>query len=142
MAFQKYGNIFHGPVVELHNIVSPWLFAYWGMDIVGLFPVGRSQMKFLLVVVEYFTKWLEVVPLAKISAAQVQNFVWRIICRFGLPKIIVINNGRQFVDKKVVAFYKELGITLVTSSVEHPQTNGQAEAMNKIIIQELKKRLG
>lgn len=45
-------------------------------------------------------------------------------------------------DKKLIAFYKELGITPVTSSVEHPQMNGQDEVMNKIIVQELKKRLG
>lgn len=45
-------------------------------------------------------------------------------------------------DRKLVEFYKELGITPLTSSVEHPQTNGQAEAMNKIILQELKKKLG
>lgn len=74
-ACQKYGNIFHGPATELHNIVSPWSFAQWGMDIVGSFLVGRSQMKFLLVAVDYFTKWVEVEPLAKISAAQVQKFV-------------------------------------------------------------------
>ncbi|WVZ23634.1 hypothetical protein V8G54_002178 [Vigna mungo] len=101
-----------------------------------------SQMKFLLVAVDYFTKWVEAEPLAKITAPQVQKFIWRIICRFGLPRAIVTDNDRQFIDKKLVAFYKELGITPVTSSVEHPQTNGQAEAMNKIIIQELKKRLG
>lgn len=46
-----------------------------------------------------------------------------------------------FIDRKLIAFYKELGITPVTSSVEHPQTNGQVEAANKIIVQELKKRL-
>lgn len=99
-------------------------------------------MKFLLVAVDYFTKWVDVEPLAKITATQVQKFVWRIICRFGLPRAIVTDNGRQFIHKKLVAFYKELEITSVTSLVEHPQTNGQVEAMNKIIIQELKKRLG
>lgn len=52
------------------------------------------------------------------------------------------DNGRQFVDRRLLAFYKELGITSVTSSVEHPQTNGQAEAANKAIVQELKRRLG
>lgn len=52
------------------------------------------------------------------------------------------DNGRQFIDKKLVNFYKESSITPITSSVEHPQTNGQAEAANKAIVQELKKRLG
>ncbi|XP_014496732.1 uncharacterized protein LOC106758311 [Vigna radiata var. radiata] len=99
-------------------------------------------MKYLLVAVDYFNKWVEAESLAKISAAHVQKFVWKLICRFGLPKLIVTDNNRQFVDKKLVAFYKELGIMPVTSLVEHPQTKEQAEAMNKIIVQELKKRLG
>ncbi|XP_014492365.1 uncharacterized protein LOC106754811 [Vigna radiata var. radiata] len=86
--------------------------------------------------------WVEAEPLAKISATQVQKFVWKIVYRFGLPKAIITDNGRQFVDKKLVAFYRELGITPITSSVEHPQTNDQAEATDKIIVQELKKRLG
>ncbi|XP_014493154.1 uncharacterized protein LOC106755497 [Vigna radiata var. radiata] len=142
LACQKHGNIIHRPATALSGIISPWPFTQWGMDIVGPFPTGRSQLKFLLVAVDYFTKWVEAKPLAKISASQVQKFVWRLICRFGLPKYIITDNGRQFIDKKLVAFYKELGITPLTSSVEHPQTNGQAEAMNKVIIQELKKKLG
>ncbi|XP_014489934.1 uncharacterized protein LOC106752716 [Vigna radiata var. radiata] len=141
-ACQKHGNVFHGPAVELQGIMSPWPFAQWGMDIVGPLPTGRSQMRFLLVAVDYFTKWVEAEPLSKISAAQVQKFVWKIICRFGLPKMLITDNGRQFIDKKLEAFYREWGIPNVTSSVEHPQTNGQAEAINKIIIQELKRRLG
>ncbi|WVZ19433.1 hypothetical protein V8G54_006755 [Vigna mungo] len=90
----------------------------------------RWRRIFLMVVVDYFTKWVEAEPLASISVTHVQKFT------------IITNNGRQFVDKKLVAFYKDLGITPVTSSVEHPQTNSQAEAANKIIVQELKKCLG
>ncbi|XP_017410139.1 uncharacterized protein LOC108322526 [Vigna angularis] len=61
---------------------------------------------------------------------------------FGIPKVIVTDNGRQFIDKGLGEFYKKLGIKHVTSSVEHPQTNGQVEAVNKVIVSELKKRLG
>ncbi|XP_014498730.1 uncharacterized protein LOC106759872 [Vigna radiata var. radiata] len=142
LSCQKHGNVFHAPATELHNIVSPWPFSQWGMDRVGPFPISRSQKKFLLVVVDYFTKWVEVEPLAKISTTQVKRFVWRLICRFGLPRTMITDNGRQFIDKRLQNFYKELGINSITSSVEHPQTNGQAEAANKIIVNELKKRLG
>lgn len=55
---------------------------------------------------------------------------------------MITNNGRQFIDKKLGKFYKGLGIKHVTSSVEHPQTNDQAEAANKTIVAELKRRLG
>ncbi|XP_014499228.1 uncharacterized protein LOC106760287 [Vigna radiata var. radiata] len=92
LACQKHGNIIRTPAAALSAIVSPWPFAQWGMDIVGPFPTSRSQFKFLLVAIDYFTKWVEAEPLAKISASQVQNFVWRLICRFGLPKHIITDN--------------------------------------------------
>ncbi|XP_014506155.1 uncharacterized protein LOC106765899 [Vigna radiata var. radiata] len=94
LACQKHGNIIHTQAAALSAIVSPWPYAQWGMDIVGSFPTGRSQFKFLLVAIDYFTKWVEAEPLAKISASQVQKFVWRLICRFGLPKHIITDNGR------------------------------------------------
>lgn len=75
LACQKHGNVFHAPASELHNIVSPRPFSQWGMDIVGPFLVVRAQKKFLLIVVDYFTKWVEVEPLATISASQVEEFV-------------------------------------------------------------------
>jgi len=68
--------------------------------------------------------------------------MWKVICRFGIPHTIITDNGRQFVNRKLEFFLKELGIKHVTSSVEHPQTNGQAEAVNKVILGQLKKKLG
>ncbi|XP_014490737.1 uncharacterized protein LOC106753443 [Vigna radiata var. radiata] len=87
-------------------------------------------------------KILRAEALATISARKVQSFIWHLICRFGIPQKIITDNGRQFIDRTVEDFLKGLGIKHVTSSVEHPQTNGQAEATNKAIISELKKRLG
>lgn len=95
-----------------------------------------------MVAVDYFTKWVETEPLAFITAIQVQKFCWKLICRFGLPKTIITDNDKQFIDKKLKQFYANLGIKHVTSSVEHPQTNGQVEAVNKTTVAELKKRLG
>jgi len=64
------------------------------------------------------------------------------VCRFGIPSIVITDNGRQFIDKGLAEFYRGHHIQHITSSVEHPQTNGQAEAANKVILRELKKRLG
>lgn len=108
----------------------------------GPFLADRAYKRFILVAVDYLTKWVEADALATITARQVQNFFWKIICRFGLPRAVVTDNGRQFIDKKLKAFYQGLGIKHVTSSVEHPQTNGQVEAANKVIVAELKRRLG
>ena len=58
-----------------------------------------------------------------------------------MPQTIIIDNGRQFIDKKLEKFYIGLVVKHITSSVEYPQTNGQAEATNKVILVELRKRL-
>ena len=75
-------------------MMAPWLFAQLGLDILGLFPTGTRQMKFLVVGIDYFTKWVEAEPLVKITQQNVKNFIWRnIVCRFGVPKVLVSNNG-------------------------------------------------
>jgi len=81
--------------------------------------------------------------LTKIIAQHVQTFVWKnIICKFGILHTIIAGNGRQFTDKRLMELYADLGIKSTTTSVEHPQTNVQAEVVNKIILGQLKRRLG
>lgn len=83
----------------------------------------------------------EVGPRTIIMVQQVQKFMWKLICCFGLPRIVIIDNGRQFIDKKLAKFCKNLDIKHVTISLEH-QTNDQAEAIKKTIVAKLKYRLG
>ena len=112
------------------------------MDTLGPFSPGKGQVKFLIVAVDYFTKWIEAKPLITITAQQVQQFVWKdIICRYGVPQTIITDNGQQFIDNELAKFYTGLGIKHVTSSVEHPQTKEQAEVANKVILVELRKWL-
>nr|KYP72966.1 Pro-Pol polyprotein [Cajanus cajan] len=140
---QRHENVIHASATELHSISSPWPFALWGIDMLGPFPVAKGQVKFLLVAVDYFTKWIEAEPLACISATNVQKFVWRnLVTRFSIPYAIVSDNGLQFTDKKFNAFLENLGIRHRFTSVEHPQSNGQDEAANKVILSHPKKRLG
>jgi len=83
---QKHDNLIHQKQEQLHHILSPWPFAKWGMDILGPFSPGKGQVKFLIIAVDYFTKWIEAKPLTTITAQQVQQFVWKdIICRYGVP---------------------------------------------------------
>ncbi|XP_016192792.1 uncharacterized protein K02A2.6-like [Arachis ipaensis] len=68
--------------------------------------------------------------------------MWRqVITRFGIPEVVVSDNGTQFTDKKFAEFLFGLGIKQRFSSVEHSQTNSQVEAVNKVILLGLKKRL-
>jgi len=57
---QKHADWHHAPPKELLSIHSPWPFHTWGINILGLFPMGIPQMKYLVVAIEYFTKWIEV----------------------------------------------------------------------------------
>ena len=63
----------------------------------GPLPQGKRQMKFLLVAIDYFAKWVEAEALATITETKVQNFVWKnIVCRFEILRTIISDNGRQF----------------------------------------------
>jgi len=99
-------------------------------------------MKYLLVAIEYFTKWIEAEPVAQITAHKVQHFVWKnILCRFGIPKRLVSDNGTQFASQRLGKLCTELGIKQVFASVEHPQTNGQVKSANRVLLRGLKRRL-
>ena len=91
-------------------------------------------MKYLVVAIEYFTKWIEAEPIAQITSHKIQ-------CRFGIPKRLVFDNGTQFASQQLGKLCTELGIKQVFASVEHPQTNGQVESANRVLLQGLKRRL-
>ena len=83
-------------------------------------------MKYLVVAIEYFTKWIEAEPVAQITAHKIEGFVWKnIVCRFGVPKRLVSDNGTQFASHLLKKLCEGVGIQQVFASVEHPQTNGQ-----------------
>ena len=91
---------------------------------------------------EYFTKWVEAEALATITAAAIQNFIWKnIICRFGLPRALVSDNGTQFNATSTMSFLDGLGIRNNFASVSHPQSNGLAEVTNRTILEGLKKKV-
>ncbi|XP_016178934.1 uncharacterized protein LOC107621425 [Arachis ipaensis] len=140
--FQKHEAISTKPAEVLHSMEVSWPFHRWGLDILGPFPIAPRQVKFFLVSIDYFSKWIEAQPLAKITAENVRSFIWKnIICRFGIPKKIISDNGRQFTDNKLGLFLRNFNIQHRFSSVEHPQTNGQAEAANRIVLQAIKRKL-
>ena len=105
----------------------------------GPLPQGKRQVKFLLVAIDYFTKWVEAEALATITEAKVQNFVWKnIVCRFGIPKTIISDNGRQFDSQMFRSFCSGLGIKNKYSSPGHPQANGQTEVTNRTLLRIIK----
>ena len=108
----------------------------------GPFPKTVGNKKYLLVGTDYFSKWVEVEPLANIRDVDAKRFVWKnIVTRFGVPHVLISDNGLQFDSKMFRKYCGELGIINRYSTPAYPQGNGQAEAVNKVIVSGLKKRL-
>ena len=118
---QRFAPSIHQPRGILNPLSSPWPFAQWGLDIVGLFPKTVGNKKYLLVGTDYFTKWVEAEPLANIRDVDVKKFVWKnIITRFGVPHVLISDNGFQFDSKMFRRYYGELGITNRYSTLAYP----------------------
>ena len=108
----------------------------------GPFPKAVRNKKYLLVGTDYFTKWVEAEPLATIRDVDAKRFIWKnIVTRFGVPYVLISDNGLQFDNKMFRRYCDELGITSRYSTPAYPQGNGQAEAVNKVIVNGLKKML-
>ena len=102
--------------------------------------MGNS--KYLLVGTNYFTKWVEAKSLANIRDMDAKRFIWKnIVTRFGVPRVLISDNDLQFDSKTFRSCCGKFGITNRYSTPTYPQENGQAEAVNKVIVNGLKKRL-
>ncbi|XP_074374425.1 serine/threonine-protein phosphatase PP1 isozyme 3-like [Apium graveolens] len=112
------------------------------MDILGPFPMASGQRKFIVVAIDYFTKWIEAKALAKITTKQITQFFWEnVIYQYGYPHILVTDNGKQFDYVEYREYCDDNNIELRFTSVAHPQANRQAEVANRIILNRLKKRV-
>jgi len=84
--------LYHQPVAFPH--MGNWHF--------GSIPYGDKALKFFIVTIEYFTKWIEVEPIVIVSASKIQNFVWQnIIYRFVVLRTLILDNGTQFASKQM-----------------------------------------
>ena len=139
---QRFAPNIHQPRGVLNPLSNPWPFAQWGLDIVGPFPNATGNRRYLLVSTDCFTKWVEAEPLANIRDVNAKKFICRnIVTRFGIPRTLISDNGLQFDSKAFRRHCYELEITNRYSTPVYPQGNGQAEAINKVIVNGLKKRL-
>ena len=139
---QRFGNVIRQPFKELTPITAPWLFAQWGLDIIRPFPMAVEQLKFLVVGIDYFTKWVQEKAPATITEKNIRSSVWRhIICRYRIPRVLVLDNRKQFDSSAFRNFCSELGMKNHYSSPAHPQANGQVEVTNRFLLKLIKTQL-
>ena len=91
-------NLNHVPPSELYSMTSPWPFSVWGIDVFGrIAPKVSNGHEYILVAIDYFTKWVEAISYSVLKAKHVARFLEKnIICRFGVPQEIIFYNGSHF----------------------------------------------
>jgi hypothetical protein len=121
---------------SLTQLIQPTrLLQRWGLDLLGPLPPAQGNLRYVVVAVEYFSKWIEAKPLATITSVTVQKFFCQnIVCRFGVPKAITVYNGTQFDAETFKEFCNQIGTKIHFASVRHPESNGLVKRANDIIM--------
>jgi hypothetical protein len=127
----------------MYHIIKPWPFRGWRLDFIGqIHPPSSKGHRFVLVAMDYFTKWTEVVPLKNMTHKEVIEFIMEyIIHRFGIPQTLMNDQGTLFVSGQVREFIESYKNRLFNSSPYYAQANGQAESSNKALIKLIKKKI-
>ena len=135
-----HDDLIHIPPSELHALTSPWPFSVCGIDIIGkISPKSSSGHEFILVTIDYFTKWVEAALYARLTSARVASFIRsHVICRHGVPHELISDRGSHF-RAEVDTLLHRYGVQHHRSSAYRPQTNGAVEAVNKNIKRILRK---
>ena len=138
---QRYASRIHQPASALKTIPITWQFPVWCLDMVGPFKPARGNMTHILVMLDKFTKWIEVKQIRKCDGATTVTFLKDIILRYGYPNSIITDNGTNFAEGAFARFCSSKGIRVDIASVAHPESNGQVERSNRLILSGIKPRL-
>jgi hypothetical protein len=118
----------------LHPIISIGPFSKWGIDFMQCKPTSARGHGYIIVAVDYFTKWAEAMPTFLNNGRTAALFLFNhIITRFGVPHAIVTDHGAHFKNQMMSELHVKLGFHHENSSPYYPQANGQVEAINKVL---------
>jgi transposase InsO family protein len=116
------------------NLLATHPWQVIAVDITGPFPDTKHKYRYVLVIIDVFTKFVEAVPLRSISTKSIANaIITRIICRYGAPRALLSDLGSNFISRLAMAIYQLLDIKKLNTSGYHPQTNGLVERFNSTL---------
>ncbi|XP_062119106.1 uncharacterized protein LOC133832835 [Humulus lupulus] len=138
---QLHGDFIHQPPQPLHPSILSWPFETWGMDVIGHFTPPSSKIhKYIMAIIDYFSKRSKVVPLKEVRAEDVANFIrTHIIYCYGVPSKITLENALYFKCKTLVKLMEKYKFKHSFSTSYNPSSNGQEKAFNKVLCKILKK---
>jgi transposase InsO family protein len=113
------------------------------MEMIGkINPPSSKGHQYILAIMDYFTKWVEAIPMKTVTSKDVINFIKdHVIHRFGIPQTITTDGGSVFISEEFRKFTADVGIKLIRSSPYYAQANGQAEASNQSLIKLIKSKI-
>ncbi|XP_015060342.1 uncharacterized protein K02A2.6-like [Solanum pennellii] len=116
-------------------MAAPWPFVAWRMDVIGpIEPKASNGHRFILVAIDYFTKWVEAINFKAVTKKVVVDFVHsNIICRFGIPRTIITDNAANLNSNLMKEVCEQFKIVHHSSTPYRPKANGAVEAANKNI---------
>jgi len=136
---QKLGSISKRHMMPLNPILVIEIFDCWSIDFIDPFPSSFGFV-YILVVVDYVSKWIEAIPSRNNDHKTVIKFLKEnILSRFGIPQAMISDGGTHFCNKPFESLMKKYGITYKVVIPYHSQTNGHVEVANREIKQILEK---
>ncbi|KAJ8755397.1 hypothetical protein K2173_019195 [Erythroxylum novogranatense] len=128
---QRFGGLGKRHEMPQQPLLFCEIFDVWGIDFMGPFPPSFGFV-YILLAVDYVSKWIEAIPTRKDDAQAVSKFLKsNIFCRFGIPRAVVSDRGTHFCNRVIDNLFLKFGVTHKVSTAYHPQTNGQAEVSNR-----------
>ncbi|GJV68391.1 reverse transcriptase domain-containing protein [Tanacetum coccineum] len=127
---QRQGKISQRDEMPQNSIQVCEIFDMWGIDFMGPFPSSRGN-KYILVAVDYLSKWVEAKALPTNDARVVCKFLKSLFSRFGAPRAIISDRGTHFCNDQFAKVMLKYGVTHRLSTAYHPQTSGQVEVSNR-----------
>nr|GEZ71279.1 reverse transcriptase domain-containing protein [Tanacetum cinerariifolium] len=126
---QRQGKISQKDEMPQNSIQICKIFDVWGIDFMGLFSSSKGN-KYILVAVDYFSKWVEAKALPMNDARVVFKFLKSLFFRFGTPKAIISDRGTHFCNDQFSRVMAKYGVTHRLSTTYYPQTSGQVKVTN------------
>ncbi|GKC44535.1 reverse transcriptase domain-containing protein [Tanacetum coccineum] len=138
---QRQGKITQRDEMPQNSIQVCEIFDIWGIDFMGPFPSSRGN-KYILVAVDYLSKWVEAKALPTNDARVVCKFLKTLFSRFGAPRAIISDRGTHFCNDQFAKVMLKYGVTHRLSTAYHPQTSGQVEVSNRGLKRILERTVG
>jgi len=132
---QAFTDNVNAPPIPLNILAAPWPFFMWGIDVIGAIePKVSNGHHFILVAIDYFTKWVEAASFNSVSRSMVIRFIKKeIICRYELPMKIITDNSTNLNNKMKKEMCEDFKIQHHNSTPYRPKMNGAVEIANKNI---------